>query len=1019
MTRGYLRVLLFICLCSSSFSITSTASKEVVTFDFGWKFRLGLHEPPTPSKPPVEATCITRTGIALNNTKYADGNGPRTAANAEDCCNQCTNQPNCQFWSFQVDETQYPNVTQCAWAHLTYCCYYHTSNDTAVAQPAGEKWTSGGYDSGPGNNPAEVQPLYNDSDWTVVNAPHDGLVLQGASNTSCPDGCSGRSYIPRPPMWYRKHFYLPEDWVVDKDSNTSSIVQIEFDGVFHATIVYLNGKIIARNDEGYLGFVVPLSNSTGTLRRGNGNPNILALFIDTNGGAGFSNVSRSGWWYEGGGIYRHTRIVRLPTSVYFATDGVVARSDMLWDGDTPTASLTVQATIMNAGTISATGMSIMFTLIDKNSGERVHSKNISVVSISARGNVTATVTITIASPKLWSAKSPNLYDIEAVLASPNLSLLDNVSIPHGFRSIKFSGVDGQPSCTINKHPFKWRGFCDHDNFAVVGMAVPDRIKLFRAQMGRAAGGNARRTSHNPPDPVMLSIYDALGTVVMEETRKFDAEASSVNAMAAMVRRDRNHPSVAMWSFCNEAECEQPINNPSAPNPQLGAPLFASVVKQEDGTRPTAANTPGWHGAYPPWIPTDKLTQVIDIQGFSHASAAGGNGKEDSMQVFHRMPAYATKPIFGSECCSCNTMRDEDTGCESSDGHDFCIQKSFAADCSQAQVAPYNNPAFVIGTMIWTLFDYIGEPTSGWPNVISSFGQFDVAGFPKAQAYWYRDQWLLRSNDSEADKTFSTGRNSSVHLVESWEQPKNGSKRNITVYSAANEVELFINGESLGTQKLPPQEHTENATIVQSWAEWDDIVWQAGNITAVARDQSGAVVAVDTRLTCGDAKSIKLSIDSPSPTTGTGKAIFADGQDMALVRATIVDSTGQTVHDAAHLITFTIVTGSGKLVGTHNGRQDSHMPANTPTVAAYHGLARSVIVTTSVAGLPASERDLLSQIDVNNQHLVGFDGFEADDIVVSASSPGLGSAQIIIPLSTDPSDKVMSVARAMAGTSVTF
>jgi hypothetical protein len=204
-------------------------------------------------------------------------------------------------------------------------------------------------------------------------------------------------------------------------------------------------------------------------------------------------------------------------------------------------------------------------------------------------------------------------------------------------------------------------------------------------------------SHNPPDPVMLDIYDALGMLVMDETRQFNAHNSSIDAFASFVRRDRHHASVAMWSVCNEAACERP-------NVQRAAPLMNHLAKTIDGTRPTAANTPGWHGSYPPWVPKpDLLTENIDIQGFSHTSS----GLNNAAIQFHKQ--NATKPTFGSECCSCNTMRDEDAGCESSNGQALCVQKSFAADCSQQQTAVYNNPEFVVGTMVWTLFDCESHP----------------------------------------------------------------------------------------------------------------------------------------------------------------------------------------------------------------------------------------------------------------------------------------------------------------------
>jgi hypothetical protein len=563
--------------------------------------------------------------------------------------------------------------------------------------------------SGPGPEPKEAAAGYDDSAWARVHLPHDGLVAQGASNVSCPTGCSGRSFIPRHVMWYRKSFALPTHWrdgaSTETQQQSEQDVWVEFDGVFHATIVYLNGAIVARNAEGYLGFRVPLDNATGTLRgAAAGKPNVLAVFVDPDGGAGFSPIKRSGWWYEGGGIYRHARVVRVAT-LRVAQDGLVARSEIQFADFEATAaaatataaesaSLVATATIENAGTAAAAaGATVVFMLVERGSGEVVGKATSAVLGlIPAGGSADATASISVSSPKLWNARTPQLYTVMAELSADNGGpAIDAVNVTHGFRTLVFSGADDKHSCELNGDAFKWRGFCDHDNFAVTGMAVPDRIKLFRAQMSRAIGGNSRRTSHNPPDPVMLSIYDALGTVVMDETRQFNAENSSVAALAALVRRDRNHPCVAMWSFCNEAACEQ--KGPEATNPQLGAPMMRAAAKSIDPTRPVAANTPGWHGNYPPWIPTDILTENIDIQGFSHTSSDG------ACVAFHAMPQYSTKPIFGSECCSCNTMRDEDVGCESSNGQTMCVQKSFSADCSQAQTEVYDNPSFVVGTMV--------------------------------------------------------------------------------------------------------------------------------------------------------------------------------------------------------------------------------------------------------------------------------------------------------------------------------
>jgi beta-galactosidase len=226
--------------------------------------------------------------------------------------------------------------------------------------------------TGPGPNPPEAAVAYDDSAWAAVHLPHDGLISQGANNVSCPTGCSGRSFIPRHVMWYRKSFTLPPRWTGGADNESS--VWVEFDGVFHAAIVYLNGAVVARNAEGYLGFRVPLDNAT--LRGGAGEKNVLAVFVDPDGGGGFSQVTRSGWWYEGAGIYRHARVVRS-APVRVARDGLVARSQL--SGLAPrgaarttvaaAAVLSLSATIENAGaTAAAAGVEVSFSLVDKHSG---------------------------------------------------------------------------------------------------------------------------------------------------------------------------------------------------------------------------------------------------------------------------------------------------------------------------------------------------------------------------------------------------------------------------------------------------------------------------------------------------------------------------------------------------------------------------------------------------------------------------------------------------------------------------
>merc|ERR1711871_1864170 len=237
-----------------------------------------------------------------------------------------------------------------------------------------------------------------------------------------------------------------------------------------------------------------------------------------------------------------------------------------------------------------------------------------------------------------------------------------------------------------------------------------RIKLFRAQASRSVGGNGRRTSHNAPDPAMLDIYDRLGITVMDENRVIANDTEHENEMRALVARDRNHPAVTIWSFCNEAGCESSAN-------QAGGPRFQRATYELDGSRPTLANM---------FTFNDLLSNTIDVQGFSHQS------RQKLDQCHAAMPE---KPIFMSECCSCNTMRGEDISYNG-------LQQSFNADCQQSQTNNSNGAPYAIGTMVWTLFDYYGEPSNGgFPFVSSTFGAFDLTGFANAASYWFRSQWL--------------------------------------------------------------------------------------------------------------------------------------------------------------------------------------------------------------------------------------------------------------------------------------
>jgi hypothetical protein len=248
-----------------------------------------------------------------------------------------------------------------------------------------------------------------------------------------------------------------------------------------------------------------------------------------------------------------------------------------------------------------------------------------------------------------------------------------------------------------------------------------------------------------------------------------------------------------------------------------------------------------------------------------------------------------------------------------------------------------------------------------------------------------------------------------------------NQRNMTVYSNAAAVELFVNGASYGVRNLPLQSNKQGAPQVQSWAEWLNITWANGNVTAIARDAAGVAVATHTRWTTREAASLMISVDVPSPISGTGAKLLLDGQDTALVRASVLDAAGRVVHDGNNSVTFKVVSGPGRLVGTHNGFVGSHGRNDNATMRAYHGLVRAVVMVTSVAGRTLAERNLIEAIDLDAVHIKGHDGIVADEaIVLEASAIGLPPAHISIPVSANlEADGVLAIAAAAAGKPASF
>ena len=879
-----------------------------------------------------------------------------SATNADDCRDMCCSNIMCAVWQFAND--------QGCWIGINYNCNHNTSS---------KDWVGGGR-SVPAKPPppAKNGPAsqdYNDSSWELIDTPHDGLI----TGTYTQDGPEKHGYLPTNVTWYRKHFNLPDDW-------KGYSIWVYFEGIFRASTVYLNGQQLLYHDCGYTSFSVRLDNATSVFYGdGKENENVIAVRADATQG--------SGWWYEGGGIYRHNHLVAT-SPVHFVVNGIYGAFDVKSSIKShqkvsgmyaESTMLYLSAEVVNDKSVGSTSVEVHFTLFDQ-SGATIGSATTASMSVEPGKTIEVGTNMTVSNVELWSITRPYLYSLQAEVMSGS-TVMDAVNTSVGARQTRW---DPETGFYLNNVHFTWRGFNNHNDFTGVGAAVPDRVNLFRGQSMRAVGGNAWRMSHNPPIPVLLDILDRVGVVVWDENRQFGDNDIWVDNERDMVKRDRNHPSIMVWSFCNEAGC----NLDTSIEKTVGQ-RFKDVSKEEDKFRPVSANQNGHIGG--------GLSSVIDVQGFSHRPG-------DAYDSYHKQ--FPNKPLIGSECCSCRTQR----------GEDFTEPKQFTnfnADCNKEQTEYELDRKFVAGCMVWTLFDYYGEPSPfGWPYVSSSFGSIDLAGFAKASAYWYRAWWLYSAQHNQSsngdypvnppslvdpDATPSeenTHDGYLVHIVEHWEPNDNASSRTIHVYTNAPMAELFINNKSQGILQLD----------WQGWAEWK-VTFSPGNLTATALSSDKQVFASHTVLTAGPAVKIIAHIDVPSEETQTGSALVLDGQDAGMVRAAIVDSAGRVVPSASHNVSFRVVSGPGRIIGVGNGNPTCHEPNHASWRSAYHGLARAIVQVTEDHASPEQHRHRLLQIDTEGGVrtrivLPGIHAEAADNIVVEASAPGLGSSTVTIPVTDD-------------------
>ncbi|OMQ10359.1 sugar-binding domain-containing protein [[Flexibacter] sp. ATCC 35103] len=714
-----------------------------------------------------------------------------------------------------------------------------------------------------GDYPEAVNTNFNTSSWRTVQLPHDWSI-EGAFNKNNPTK-QAQGFLPAGKGWYHKVFTVPANW-----KNKS--VSVEFDGVFKNSEVFINGHSLGMRPNGYISFGYDLSKYLNF-----GKENIIAVKVD-------NDAQPNSRWYTGSGIYRNVRLV-ASNKLHVAKWGTYVTTPEV---STEKSKIHVEVTVDNDNDIAKE-----FKLVTS----ILNADNVEVANFSSTEKIAPKTTekkmhdLSLNQPKLWSTENPYLYKVVTTIYEKS-KIADNYETPLGFRFFSF---DAEKGFSLNGKPTKILGVClHHDNGALGAVENIHAVKR-KLVLLKEMGANAIRMSHNPHSLEMMQLCDEMGFIVQDEAFDVWKKKKVTNDyhkdwdewhkkdLEDFILRDRNHPSVMMWSIGNEIR-EQFDSTGIAITREL-----AKIVKSLDTTRPV----------------TSALTENVIEKNFIYQSGAldllGFNYKHEDYKDFPER--FKGQKILASESVSALETRghyDFPDGIKAwpskhgapFDGNaDWTVSaydqvKSYWGATHEENWKTIKKQDFMAGTFIWTGFDYIGEPDPyPYPARSSYFGIIDLAGFPKDVYYMYQSEWTTKPV---------------LYIFPHWNW-KPGQEVDVwAYYNNADEVELFLNGKSLGKKAK------QNDDLHISWR----VKFESGTLKAISRKNGKVVLEKEIR-TAGEASKIDLKAD---------KMVFKnDTYDLVYVAVSITDKEGNLLPNADDLIDFE-VTGGGKLVGVDNGYQ---------------------------------------------------------------------------------------------------
>jgi beta-galactosidase len=726
---------------------------------------------------------------------------------------------------------------------------------------------------------------FNPDDWKEVDIPHD-WAIKGTfvhdNNLGSQPACSG--YLPVGVGFYRKEFEIPE-------SDKGRKISIEFDGIFRNSTIWVNGHLLGNHQSGYTPSNYDL---TDVLRYGNEGKNVILVKVDA--------TQPEGWWYEGAGIYRHVWLIKTDRlhvtrfGTYVTTPSVSGA----------VAAVSIKTTLKNEYR-TVKNITLVSKIVDKN-GMVLDTKT-SAVSIAPFEKTEIASEGTLINPKLWSPETPNLYKVLTEV-SENGNIVDTYETTFGVRTVEIN----RNGVFLNDKLYPVKGTCNHQDFAGIGVALPDKINYYKLKLLKETGSNGYRGSHHPPTPELLDMCDSMGILVLDENRHLSSSDENLKDLETMLYRDRNHPSIFMWSMENEEAIQGTV---------MGTRILETMVETTHRIDPTRKVTAAMNHARN----DGGYSDVLDVVGYNYGDKQLAYVKDHEK--------YPNRIIFCTEGTSFVSTRGE---YENNWGKGYTSNSIIW----QSDWGPYPGEDWVDivkypylgGLFVWTGFDYRGEPTPFlWPCVSSHFGFMDICGFPKDGYYAYEAAW---------------GNKPVVHIFPHWNWPgKDGDSVKVHCYTNCEEVELFLNGKSQGKQKAEPYKKL-------IWS----LVYKPGKLEAKGC-KGGKVIIKDVVETTTAPSQVVLNCDV--------NTLKTDGCDVAVIKVSIKDDKGRVVPTANNLLKFSI-EGPGKIIGTGNGNPTSHEPDKASQRMAFNGYCLVLVQSDKTAGeirLKASSDNLESNEVVIN------------------------------------------------------